>query len=1241
MGEMLLRVGAETARHVLPRLAQAAVHHALAPGAPDGPRFDSLDIQTSASGAPMARIWGRYRLAGEVIWASHYREHEHSSGGKGGGGDSQYSYSVSLAVGLCEGVISGIGRIWANGELLDVSALNLRLYTGTPDQDADPLIETIEGAHAPAFRDTAYVVLEDLALEPFGHRIPNLSFEVFRQGETGALESRVRGVNLIPGSGEFSLTTQPVKRVLGPGDELAENQHSWSGGADVLSALDQLQRDLPACRSVQLVLSWFGTDLRCGECEIRPGVETRDKQTRPVEWSVAGEDRGSAWRVSTLDGRPVFGGTPDDAGVIALIRELRARGYEVTIYPFILMDIPAGNGLSDPHGAAEQAAFPWRGRITAQAGTDVAGQITGFFGTASAADFTTTSDTVSYTGPAEWRFRRFILHCAALARAAGGVDGFLIGSEMVALTTSSETGVYPAVSELIALSSEARQLLGAGCRISYAADWSEYAGVWGEASERIFHLDPLWACAEIDAVAIDWYAPMTDWRDTPGHLDSALAERIHDPDYLAAGLSSGEGYDWYYASETDRAAQIRTPIQDLAHGEDWIWRIKDLRGWWENAHHDRPGGVRSAVPTGWVPGGKPVWLTEVGFPAVDKGSNQPNVFFDPKSSESALPHFSSGARDDLLQRRALMALLSHWSEGGAGNPVSPVYAGPMVIPDWVHVWAWDARPFPEFPSRGDIWSDGDNWQRGHWLNGRVGAVPVGQVITEICAQSGLSEIDTSGALGVVSGYALHGLTAARAGLEPLLSLLGMEAWPRVDRLAFVSPGLGADEMTLEDPAYLAGEADLQLSPASSDARYRDASLSFVDDGKAYQPGWVWADGEGSGHRRLSLGGRLLLDEDLARALAQDRLNAANTQLESRQLVLPPQALAVEPGDVLIVDEERWQVSALDRQAELRAQLVRPVKTGQAEYRASRSASGTGPASPSRPVLAVMDLAEEGLWVAAATRQGQAPLEISTGSASAGWTARLQLPRHAVMGVLAAPLLPGPMGRWDEAAVMALDLVRGELASQEDRAVLDGANTLAVEQSDGGWEILQFAHAEMVAPRRYRLSRLMRGLRGSSASGTAETGAICVRLDDAVGTLALADSEFGRAVNVQARLTGAADADAAVVTLMPQRGGLEPFAPAHLRLEAGVLRWVRRTRVDGDRWDIHPLPLGEVAERYRVSLRRDGYADWITETSAPQLTLPALDILGVSAGGDEVCVIEVAQISDRAGAGHPARLDVML
>lgn len=78
---------------------------------------------------------------------------------------------------------------------------------------------------------------------------------------------------------------------------------------------------------------------------------------------------------------------------------------------------------------------------------------------------------------------------------------------------------------------------------------------------------------------------------------------------------------------------MRTPIADGAYGEPWIWRFKDLFGFWSQQHFDRPGGVRASAPTAWVPGSKPIWLMELGCAAVDKGANQPNIFGDAKSAE--------------------------------------------------------------------------------------------------------------------------------------------------------------------------------------------------------------------------------------------------------------------------------------------------------------------------------------------------------------------------------------------------------------------------------------------------------------------------------------------------------------------------------------------------------------------------------------------------------------------------------
>src|SRR5690606_5070241 len=134
---------------------------------------------------------------------------------------------------------------------------------------------------------------------------------------------------------------------------------------------------------------------------------------------------------------------------------------------------------------------------------------------------------------------------------------------------------------------------------------------------------------------------------------------------------------------------------------------------------------------------KPIRFMELGCPAADKGANQPNVFYDPKSSESALPYYSSGARDDLIQRRFIEALLSYWTPGGGNNPASASYGGAMIDTSNSFVWTWDARPYPEFPSRGELWSDGPNWRLGHWLTGRLGLALLADVVAEICARAGV------------------------------------------------------------------------------------------------------------------------------------------------------------------------------------------------------------------------------------------------------------------------------------------------------------------------------------------------------------------------------------------------------------------------------------------------------------------------------------------------------------------------
>src|SRR5690606_15702842 len=181
------------------------------------------------------------------------------------------------------------------------------------------------------------------------------------------------------------------------------------------------------------------------------------------------------------------------------------------------------------------------------------------------------------------------LHYAHLCAAAGGVDAFLIGTEMPGLTTiRSGASTYPAVQAYRDLLAHVRSILGSGTKIGYAADWSEYFGHQpGDGSGDVFfHLDPLWADPEIDFVGIDNYMPLSDWRDGFEHADAAEGwPAIYDRAYLQANIAGREGFDWFYASAADRSAQVRTPISDGAAGKPWVFRYKDLRAWWSNAHY--------------------------------------------------------------------------------------------------------------------------------------------------------------------------------------------------------------------------------------------------------------------------------------------------------------------------------------------------------------------------------------------------------------------------------------------------------------------------------------------------------------------------------------------------------------------------------------------------------------------------------------------------------------------------------
>ncbi len=622
------------------------------------------------------------------------------------------------------------------------------------------------------------------------------------------------GVHLLPSTGEYTYDTIPFTAA----------QHSFSTGTlfgaesvntyyapggsktDYSYAIDQLQAAHPECTTVSVVCSWFFNSENAADCNIYPSTIFLLGEVWEVESGVPVETH---WMVSSLteqdfpgvipipttaNGSYVYGGTPSDPSIVRCIRDLKSRGFKVVFYPFLL-------------GTA--AGYPWRGRITFSPDISSAATaaVAAFLGSAAVSEFTQDSVnlTVAYSGSAyDWTYRRMILHYTNLCCVAGGVNLFVIGSELRGLETirgpawtpagtTDANGCavwdYPFVAGLVTLANDVRTVFdNAGLTrnpsslenlITYSADWSSWMG-WQHpgANGQWPHLDSLWASANIDMVSFDNYLPLTDWTTGTGGVDATVnwsspvpsgtwpppsstmsglglsgVPTIYSTPYLMANIEGGQYFNWFYndgnndgmgldpngsglqvsVCEGDRLAQARNAYS--ANQE--ILANKQLRWWWNNTHQavyagSGGGWVPQGPATEWVAQSKSIVMLEYGFSSVDKATNQPNVFFDAKSTESATPYWSiwdnAGGlgylprRDDTIAALALQAVYDYWKTDG--NNATSGGGLPMLQWAFACVWNWDARPFPTFPLDSAAWGDTGNWAAGDWTSGlRTSLIP--------------------------------------------------------------------------------------------------------------------------------------------------------------------------------------------------------------------------------------------------------------------------------------------------------------------------------------------------------------------------------------------------------------------------------------------------------------------------------------------------------------------------------------
>ena len=514
-----------------------------------------------------------------------------------------------------------------------------------------------------------------------------------------------------------------------------------------------------------------------------------------------------------------------------------------------------------------------------------------------------------------------------------------------------------------------------------------------------------------------------------------------------------------------------------------------------------------------------------------------------------------------------------------------------------------------------------------------GPVTIGGIAAELSDYA--IAADSTPALG---GYAASG-DSVRSAVEALSDVVPLSLADRDGalRLAIAPP----------PPIAIAEEEERvrrEIVRRASGTVPDEVTIAYYDPERDYQTGLQRASTSGSGGRNADR--RALpatLGADQAKALAEFRLATLSAARLGAKLRLGRSRAALRPGAALQLAGEAglWRIRrwTLDS-AGLDFELVR-VRAG--------SAPDPVPANPGRQV-SEMDL-EHGPTILrlldlplGEPREGRPLLLAAAAGVLPGWRrARLSASfdggetwrdagptaAPAVLGIAATALGDGASTLADARSEVEVELQHDEmwLANATDDALAAGANLALL-----GNELIQFGRADWLGGRRFLLSRLWRGRRGTewAASGhAAGEGFLLVERE----TLRVVEAPAG-SIGAQASVSASGIGDGGEpVTAAVQIAGeaLRPPSPVHLRAERldngdMLIGWVRRSRLGWAWANGSGTPLGEEREAYRVTLSGAGFAR-ASEVAQPTFLYTAAEQAADGAVGP--VEVEVAQLGTHA------------
>jgi hypothetical protein len=291
-----------------------------------------------------------------------------------------------------------------------------------------------------------------------------------------------------------------------------------------------------------------------------------------------------------------------------------------------------------------------------------------------------------------------------------------------------------------------------------------------------------------------------------------------------------------------------------------------------------------------------------------------------------------------------------------------------------------------------------------------------------------------------------------------------------------------------------------------------------------------------------------------------------------------------------------------------------------------------------PLITGAETAHAGRLAAFASPWSGAAFYRSASGSGFALDALVELP--ATLGETTTALGAGPTSRWDRGARLGVRLYGGALQSVSELDLLGGANLAAIENADGEWEVIQFAAAQLIGPRAYELTGLLRGQHGTEGAMRAPlaAGARFVLLDGAVAETGLALGDIRRDFTWTYGPANRAPGDAAYATVTRAVAGLglRPLSPVHIRSARAsgdlTITWVRRTRIGGDGWEAPDAPLNEEREAYEIDIMNGATVKRTLAAVAPSALYTAAQQIADFGSTQSAVAVRVHQMSAVYGRG---------